>query len=174
MFFSCFWKARVIYPWKGSGCITGHSAFIGNTRWSPIGVTVSTKWLYVSDCSEQSCYSVKRSHNDMQTFPVWLWLGCMEILWKQSVGKYLTSARFQSSFWVFGIYLHLSVPSCNWNCDREPTLGEWGLLWQPSRELYKGWKSKSHSQSLIPQSPQLHNTATISHADNVPSFWYSG
>jgi hypothetical protein len=27
---------------------------------------------------------------------------------------------------------------------------------------------------LTPQSPQLHNSVTISHADNVPSSWYSG
>ena len=27
---------------------------------------------------------------------------------------------------------------------------------------------------LTPQSPQLHNSVTISHADNVPSFWHSG
>jgi hypothetical protein len=27
---------------------------------------------------------------------------------------------------------------------------------------------------LTPQSPQLHNSVTIGHGDNVPSFWHSG
>jgi hypothetical protein len=34
-------------------------------------------------------------------------------------------------------------------CDRQPILVEWSLLWPPSRKIYKGQKSKPLSQSQV-------------------------
>jgi hypothetical protein len=59
-----------------------------------------------------------------------------------------------------------TVHACLWGCGRQPSLVEWGLLWRPSRENSTRDGKASHvprHRCLTPQSPQLHNSVTISH-----------
>jgi hypothetical protein len=63
-----------------------------------------------------------------------------------------------------------------WDCDRQ-------LIWlneayssDPVENCTRDGKNEPHSQSQVPDitEPPLQNSVTISHADNVLSFWHSG